>query len=225
MNFFTDAIAWILNPALHEGANSLNARIGEHLAYTFGAVGIGALIAIPLGILVGHTGRGAAIAVAFTGGLRALPSLGVLILIALGVGIGFQAPLATFVIMAIPPLLSGTYAGIRAVNPQTVDAARAMGMTHLQVIFWVEVPLALPLLVAGVRSSILQVVATATLAAYVSGGALGVYIFSALARRDYTQMLAASIIVIVLAFVLEGVFALLQRLARPRGFVALGYSD
>lgn len=187
-------------------------------------MGIGALIAIPLGILVGHTGRGAAVAVAFTGGLRALPSLGVLILIALGVGIGFQAPLATLVIMAIPPLLSGTYAGIQSVNPLIVDAARAMGMTHLQVIRQVEVPLALPLVMAGMRSAILQVVATATLAAYVSGGALGVYIFSALARRDYTQMLAASLIVIVLAFVLEGIFAFLQRLARPRGTALIRYS-
>lgn len=221
MNFLTDAIAWIFNPALHEGANSLTARIGEHLGYTFGAVLIGALIAIPLGILVGHTRRGAGIAVAFTGGLRALPSLGVLILIALSVGIGFQAPLATFVIMTIPPLLSGTYAGIHAVNPVTVDAARAMGMTPVQVIFQVEFPLALPLVMAGVRSAILQVVATATLAAYVSGGALGSYIFSALARRDYTQMLAASLIVIALAFALEGIFALLQRLARPHGTVLL----
>ena len=224
MNFLADAIAWILNPALHEGANSLTARIGEHLAYTFGAVFIGALIAIPLGILVGHTRRGSAIAVAFTGGLRALPSLGVLILIALGVGIGFQAPLVTLVIMAIPPLLSGTYAGIQSVNPLIVDAARAMGMTHLQVIRQVEVPLALPLVMAGMRSAILQVVATATLAAYVSGGALGVYIFSALARRDYTQMLAASLIVIVLAFVLEGIFAFLQRLAHPRGTALIRYS-
>lgn len=220
MNFLTDAIAWILNPALHEGTNSLTARIGEHLAYTFGAVIIGALIAIPLGILVGHTRRGAAVAVAFTGGLRALPSLGVLILIALSVGIGFQAPLVTFVIMAIPPLLSGTYAGIQAVSPITVDAARAMGMTSLQVIMQVELPLAFPLVVAGIRSAVLQVVATATLAAYVSGGALGVYIFSGLARRDYTQMLAASLIVIALAFVLEAVFALLQRLAQPKGLLS-----
>jgi osmoprotectant transport system permease protein len=224
MNFLMDALNWILDPALHQGPDSLGARIGEHLAYTFGAVIIGALIAIPLGIVVGHTKRGAALAVSFTGGLRALPSLGVLILIGLSVGIGFQAPLATFVIMAIPPLLSGTYAGIQAVNPLTVDAARAMGMTPLQVVFQVEVPLALPLIVAGMRSAILQVVATATLAAYVSGGALGVYIFSALARRDYPQMLAASLIVIVLAFVLEGIFAFLQRLARPRGTVVLGYS-
>lgn len=221
MNFLEEALRWIFNPAVHEGANSLAVRIGEHLSYTFGAVVLGAVIAIPLGILVGHTRRGTAVTVSLTGGLRALPSLGVLILIALSVGIGFQAPLATFVIMAIPPLLAGTYAGIQAVNPLTVDAARAMGMTPLQIIFQVEVPLALPLIVAGMRSAVLQVVATATLAAYVSGGALGVYIFSALARRDYPQMLAASLIVIGLAFALDGIFALLQRLARPRGTVVL----
>jgi len=221
VNFLEEALRWIFNPAVHEGANSLAVRIGEHLSYTFGAVVLGAVIAIPLGILVGHTRRGTAVTVSLTGGLRALPSLGVLILIALSVGIGFQAPLATFVIMAIPPLLAGTYAGIQAVNPLTVDAARAMGMTPLQIIFQVEVPLALPLIVAGMRSAVLQVVATATLAAYVSGGALGVYIFSALARRDYPQMLAASLIVIGLAFALDGIFALLQRLARPRGTVVL----
>ncbi|MEJ3403143.1 ABC transporter permease [Rathayibacter sp. YIM 133350] len=221
MNLFLDALQWIFTPSAHSGADDLWLRIGQHLAYTFGATLIAAVIAVPLGYLIGHTGRGRDLAVFISGGLRALPSLGVLILIAFGVGIGFRAPLATFVILAIPPLLAGAYSGVQAVDPKTVDAARAMGMTPWQVLTRVEVPLGLPLLIAGVRAAILQVVATATLAAYVNGGALGAYIFLGVATRDYTQMLGASIVVTVLALVLEGLFALIQRLVVPRG-VAVG---
>ncbi len=159
-------------------------------------------------------------AVAVSGGLRSLPSLGLLILIALGLGIGFRAPLITFVILAIPPVLAGTYAGIEAVDRKTVDAARAMGMTEWQIITKVELPLGLPLLIGGIRSGVLQVVATATLAAYVTGGALGSFIYLGYSTRNYTIMLGASILVTLLAIVLELLLALTQRLVVPRGVVA-----
>lgn len=220
MNLLLDGIAWILDPANQTGPSGWFARLGEQLAYTFGAVAIAALIAVPLGYLVGHTGRGRDIAVSLSGGFRALPSLGVLILLGLALGIGFKAPLLTFVILAIPPILAGAYAGFEAVDRRTIDAARAVGMTEWQVIRRVEVPLGLPLLIGGLRSAVLQVVATATLAAYVSGGALGAFIFAGVATRDYAQTLGASILVTLLALVLEGVFALIQKLVVPRGVVA-----
>ncbi|GAA2232909.1 ABC transporter permease [Herbiconiux moechotypicola] len=220
MNLILGGIAWILDPANQTGPNGWFARLAEQLGYTFGAVAIAAVIAIPLGYLVGHTGKGRDLAVSISGGLRALPSLGVLILFGFALGIGFKAPLLTLVVLAIPPLLAGAYSGFEAIDRRTVDAARAVGMTELQVVGKVEVPLGLPLLIGGVRSSILQVVATATLAGYIGGGALGTYIFQGAATRDYEQMLGASILVTALALVLEGIFALLQKLVVPRGVVA-----
>lgn len=220
MNLFGEALAWILDPANMTGPTGWVARLLEQLAYTFGAVAIAAVIAVPFGYLVGHTGRGRDVAVSLSGGFRALPSLGVIILLALGLGIGFRAPLLTFVIIAIPPILAGAYAGFEAVDRKTIDAARAMGMTEWQVVTRVEIPLGLPLLIGGIRSAVLQVVATATLAAYVSGGALGAFIFQAFATKNYPLALAASILVTALALVLEGIFALIQRLVVPRGVVA-----
>ncbi|ARJ04922.1 ABC transporter permease [Cnuibacter physcomitrellae] len=220
MSLFGDAIGWLLDPANWQGPQGIGARLIEQLAYTFGAVLIALVIALPLGILIGHTGKGRDVAVALSGGLRALPSLGLLILIALGLGIGFRAPLITFVILAIPPVLAGTYAGIEAVDRKTVDAARAMGMTEWQIITRVELPLGLPLLIGGIRSGVLQVVATATLAAYVTGGALGSFIYLGYSTRNYTIMLGASILVTLLAIVLELLLSLVQRLVVPRGVVA-----
>lgn len=217
MNLFFDAIAWIFNPELQSAPGQLGQRIGEHIAYTFGATAIAAVIAIPLGYFIGHTGKGRDLAVAFTGGMRALPSLGVLILFALWLSIGFKAPLLTFVLLALPPLLGGAYAGLQAIDRSVIDAAKAMGMTPWQVLLKVEMPLGLPLLIGGIRAAVLQVVATATLAAYVGGGALGGYIFLGLATKNYTEMLGASILITVLALTLEALFAIVQRFATPRG--------
>lgn len=220
MNLFFDAIAWIFTPSLQSAPGQLPQRIAEHLGYTFGAAALAALVAVPLGYYIGHTGKGRDIAVAFTGGMRALPSLGVLILFALWLSIGFKAPLLTFVLLAIPPLLGGAYAGIQAIDRNVIDSAKAVGMTHWQVLLKVEIPLGLPLLVGGLRAAVLQVVATATLAAYVSGGALGGYIFLGLATKNYTEMLGASIVITALALVLEGLFAIVQRFVIPRGVSA-----
>ncbi|CAN5318027.1 ABC transporter permease [soil metagenome] len=225
MDLFLQGLAWIFDPA-HSGiAGGIPQRTAEQLAYTFGAVAIGAVVAVPLGLLIGHTGRGRDVAVSLSGGLRALPSLGLLIIFALGIGIGFKAPLLTFVILAIPPILAGAYAGVEAVDKRTVDAARAMGMTEWQVLTKVELPLGLPLLIGGIRSGILQVVATATLAYFASGGALGVFINEGLKTRNYAELLGASIIVTALALALEGIFALLQRLFVPRGVAAGRVTD
>jgi osmoprotectant transport system permease protein len=177
---------------------------------------IAAAIAVPLGLWIGHTGRLRGLAVAVTGALRALPTLGLLTLMVLWRGIGLTPPTIALVVLAIPPLLAGAYAGLESVDRATVDAARAIGMTEWQVLGRVEIPLAMPLIVGGIRSAVLQVVATATIAAYIGLGGLGRYLIDGLAVRDYPQMLAGSLVVVVLALVLDGCFVLLQRVLSPQ---------
>lgn len=220
MNFFGEAIRWIFDPSHYGAYDGIDTRTLQHLLISVGVVVVAAVIAIPLGYLVGHTGRGRSLAVAASGGIRALPTLGLLIIIALGVGIGLEAPFIALVVLAIPSILAGAYSGFEAVDRRTVDAARAVGMTEWQIIGRVEVPLGLPLLIGGLRLAMLQVIATATLADYVGGGGLGLFLFRGLKTNDYPQMLAGSIIVIVLAILSEVVFSTLQRLVVPAGVVA-----
>ncbi|TXN32834.1 ABC transporter permease [Lacisediminihabitans profunda] len=220
MNFFVEAIAWILDPRHYGGENGIDTRIVEHLVISFGVVLVAALIAVPLGYAIGHTGRGRAAAIALSGGIRALPTLGLLILIALGVGIGLTAPFIALVVLAIPSILAGAYSGFEAVDRRTIDAARSVGMTEWQVVGRVEVPLGLPLLIGGLRAASLQVIATATLADYVGGGGLGHFLFLGLKTNDYPQVLAGSFVVILLAIVSEILFGVIQRLVIPAGVSA-----
>ncbi len=217
MNLFADAFAWLLDPANWDGPDGIGVLLLQHLLITFGVVAIACGIGIPLGMIVGHTGRGREVVVALSGGLRALPSLGVLTLVALWLGIGVAGPAVALVVLAVPSVLAGTYSAIESVDRRTVDAARGMGMTERQIILGVETPIGLPTLIGGVRSAVLQVVATATLAAYVGAGGLGGILFLGLKTGDYTLMLAASILVIALALVLDGLFAILQRIVVPAG--------
>ncbi|MEO7123215.1 MAG: ABC transporter permease subunit [Lacisediminihabitans sp.] len=220
MNYFAEAIAWIFNPRHYGAYDGIDTRTLQHLSISLGVVAVAAVIAIPLGYLVGHTGRGRSLAVAVSGGIRALPTLGLLIIIALGVGIGLEAPFVALVVLAIPSILAGAYSGFEAIDRRTVDAARAVGMTEWQIVGRVEVPLGLPLLIGGLRLAMLQVIATATLADYVGGGGLGLFLFRGLKTSDYPQVLAGSIIVIAMAIVSEIVFSILQRLVVPAGVVA-----
>lgn len=220
MNFFVEAVAWITDPSHLSGPDGIPVRVGEHLLYTLVSVALASLVAIPAGYLIGHTGRGRTLAVALTGGVRALPTVGLVFLLALLMGIGSTPPVIAFVVLAVPSVLAGAYSGFEAVDRATIDAARAMGMTERQIVARVEVPLGLPLLIGGIRSATLQVVATATVAAVVGAGGLGTYIFRGLRSNDYVQMLAGSILVILVAVVLEVVFAALQRLVVPAGVVA-----
>ena len=147
------------------------------------------VIAVPIGAWVGHTGRGGFLVVGSANALRALPTLGVLILLVTPFGLSILGPLVALIVLAIPPILAGTYAGLRNVDPAVVDAARGMGMRGREVLWRVELPNALPLIIGGVRSAVLQVVSTATIAAYVGLGGLGRYIFDGLAQRDFPQMI------------------------------------
>ena len=220
MNFFVEAFAWLADPIHWTGADGIPTRLGQHLWYSALSVVIASVIAVPVGYLIGHTGRGRSIAVSISGGARALPSFGVITLIALSVGIGLTAPIISFVILAIPSVLAGAYSGFEAVDRKTVDAARAVGMTEWQIMTKVEMPLGLPLLIGGIRSAVLQVVATATLATFVGAGGLGSYIITGLRANDYPKMLAGSILVIALAVVLEILFSIVQRLVVPAGVTA-----
>lgn len=211
------AFGWVFDPANYTGFDPIPERLWEHVWITLLAVAIAAVIAVPIGYLIGHTGRARGLAIALSGGVRALPTLGVLSLFGLLLGIGLQAPLLALVILAVPSVLAGAYAGIEAVDPVTIDAAKAQGMTGWQVLWKVEIPLGLPLLIGGVRSAVLQVVATATLAAYVGAGGLGGYFFLGLKTQDYAEMLGASVLVIALAIAFEIVFAALQRASVPKG--------
>lgn len=214
-------IDWLTDPAHWQGADGVPARVLEHLGYSALAVVIAAVIAIPLGFWVGHTGRGRGLAVATSGALRALPTLGLLTFLAIVLNLKLSQAIIpstiVLVVLAIPSLLAGAYAGVESVDPEVVDGARASGHSEAQVISSVELPLALPLLVGGLRSATLQVFATTTIAAYLGLGGLGRYLFDGLAVRDYSKMLAGAVLVTAIALIGDAVFALVQRLVTPRG--------
>ena len=215
MSLFGDAIGWILDGAHWGGPAGIDARLLQHLWVTFAAVGIAAVLAIPLGVLIGHTGRGRLVVVALAGAVRAVPTLGLLTLLGLAIGIGIEAPLLALVALGFPSLLAGAYAGVEAADAGAVDAARAVGMSEWQIVTRVEIPLGADVLLGGIRAATLQIVATATLAAYISDTGLGRYLFAGLKSRDYAQMLAGALLVAALALVLDLTLAALQRASRP----------
>src|ERR1700735_2501609 len=189
------------------GPVGLGVRTLEHLEYTAAAVAVSALVAVPLGLIVGHTGRGTLVVVSLVSALRALPTLGVLLLAVLLWGLGLVPPVLALRLRGIPPLLAGTYAGLAAVDRTVVDAARAMGMSELQVLFRVEVPNALPLIMGGLRTATLQVVATATVAAYASLGGLGRYLIDGIQVRQFHIAVVGALMVAALALILDAALA------------------
>lgn len=207
MNFLTQALSYLFTAAHWTGPAGLAARTGEHLEYTALAVAASALIAIPIGLVIGHTGRGAMVVVTAINGLRALPTLGVLLLAVLIWGLGLGPPIVALMLLGIPPLLAGTYAGVSNVDSKVVDAARSMGMTELRVLLRVEVPNALPLIIGGLRTATLQVVATATVAAYASLGGLGRYLIDGIKVRQFHIALVGALLVAALALILDAALA------------------
>jgi osmoprotectant transport system permease protein len=218
MNLLVDAFAWIFSPARLTGAVPLPTAIAQQLAFTFGSVLIAALIAIPIGWSIGHTGRGRETAVFISGAARALPALGVVALLLELIPVSYKtfAAVVAFVLLAIPSILAGAYSGFEAIDRAVIGAGRAIGMTQWQILVRIEIPLGLALLINGLRSATLQVVATVTIAAYFGLGGLGFYIMQGLANRDFTEILGASLVIIALALILDGLFVLLARLVVPR---------
>lgn len=219
MNVFLEAMAWLFSPERLEGNYALPTLLGQHLYFTAISVVIAAAIAVPIGWLIGHTGRGREVAVAVSGAARAIPSFGLMVLLVLLFGVVRtpEAAVVTFVLLAIPSLLAGAYTGIEAVDRRVIDAARAMGMTQWQVFWRVEVRLGLPLLVGGVRTALLQVIATVTIAAYVNLGGLGWPIIQGIPLRRFDQVLGGAILVALLALLVDLIFAIVQRAVVPEG--------
>ena len=216
MNLLLDALGWISDPQNWQGSSGIPVRLTQYLAITAVTVLCASLIAIPAGLLIGHTRKGAGLIGGVTGAARAIPTLGVLTLVGLVVGIGAVAPVIALVVLAIPSLLAGAYAGVQAINRELPQAAKAIGMSSSQVLLRVELPLALPIIIGGFRAAVLQVIATATLAAYVADLGLGRYLFAGLKSRDYAEMLGGSLLVALLALTAELLLAGVQHLAKRR---------
>jgi len=212
--YLTDSYNW-------SGPEGIWARILEHLWYTFAALGLSTAIGLPIGLRIGHTRRGAFLAINTGNAARALPSLGLLMLaVLLTDQIGFLPVLIALVALGIPPILASTYAGISGVDPATIDAARGMGMTGQEILTKVEIPIALPLIISGLRSATLQIVSTATIAALVSLGGLGRYVVDGLKLRDFPQMFTGALLVALLAIGLDAIFAAIARLTVSEGLKA-----
>jgi osmoprotectant transport system permease protein len=204
--YLFDSANWHLT-----GDSSIPERLAQHVGYTLAALAISALIALPVGLLIGHTDKGAFIAIGLGNLGRSLPTFGLVLLLVTFLGVYIWSVLAALVVLAIPPILAQTYAGIRSVDRAAVDAAVGMGMRPMQVLFKAEVPMALPLIIGGLRSALLQVTATATIAAYASFGGLGRLLIDGLNRNQYDQILAGAIMVALLAIALDYVSSGIER--------------
>jgi len=211
-----ETLDWLTASEQWSGPNGIPARLLEHIWYSALGVFFAALIALPVGLLIGHTGRGSLLAASLSNFWRALPTLGLVILVFRIEPLSIWPVIVALVVIAIPPILLNTDVGIRSIDPGIRDAARGMGMTGWQALWRVEVPLAMPLILAGFRSAAGQVVATATIAAFVGLGGLGRYIIDGYAVRDIGEISGGAVVVAVLALLVEGGFALLQRSLGPK---------
>ena len=212
MTDIRDLIAYLRVGSHWTGADGLLQRLLQHLGYSGAALAIAAVIGLPIGVWLGHRKRGGALAVNISNVGRAVPTLSVLVLlfVLLGDHRTGETVLA-LALFALAPLVTNAYIGVRDVDPDVVEAARGMGLSDLQVLRKVELPLAVGLVMAGIRIAVVQVIATATIAAYIGAGGLGRPILDGLPQRDFGQVLAGAFLVVVLALVLEGLLGLLQR--------------
>ncbi|MFE2882791.1 ABC transporter permease [Streptomyces graminifolii] len=208
---FKNLAKWLTSGSQWAGSDGIAHRLAEHLQYSLLATLIAAAIGLPLGLLIGHTGKGAFLAINLASFGRALPTVGLVVLVFLASGLSMWPVYIALVALAVPSIVTNTYAGMTAVDPDVKDAARGQGMRGHQVLFQVELPLALPLIMTGLRLALIQVVATATIAAYVSFGGLGRYVFDGLAQRDLVQVLGGAVLVAVVAIVLDLGLSGLQR--------------
>jgi osmoprotectant transport system permease protein len=219
-----EVIAWLGQPAHWTGPDGMLPRMGEHLALSAFCIVLATLIALPLGLYIGHTGRGATLAIGVSNIGRALPTLAILGIV-LTLTASLVPPYGFFLIptvvaltaLAIPPIVTNTYAGVREVDPEAIEAGRGMGMREMQLLGQVEIPLAVPAILAGLRISAVQVVATATLAAVLGAGGLGRLIIDGIAQHDDAQLFMGALLVALLSIATELAFALLQRLTVSPG--------
>jgi osmoprotectant transport system permease protein len=217
MSDLWDGVQWLFDSAHWWGRNGLARRTWEHLWYSGVATALAVLIGVPVGLAIGHTGRGRFTAAATAGVLRAVPTIGVVILLFRWQPRTVWPVLVALVVLAIPPVMLNTAAGIDSVDPAARDAARGMGLTGWQVLWRVEVPCALPMILAGMRSAANQVIATATVAGVYGLGGLGRYIFSGYGTQRLDMVYGATLAVIGLVLLVELAFAGVQRLVVSPG--------
>ena len=208
MDLVREVIAWFGDPENWQGPGGVPARMLEHVGLTAASVGLACLVAIPLGLWLGHTGRGGTLAINVSNIGRAVPTFAVLVILALGpLGLTIWSTVVALVLFAIPPILTNVYVGMREVDPDVRSAALGMGMTGPQVLRRVELPLATPLLMVGVRLSTIQVVATASIAALVAGPGLGRIITAGFGLQDEAQIIAGGLLIAGLALLVDVLFA------------------
>lgn len=217
MDVLASVVRWFTSPAHWSGTDGIPTRLLEHIQLSAESVAIGALIALPIGIALGHYGKLGNLAINVSNVGRALPSFGILVIAFQIFGLGDLPIILSLTALAIPPMVTNSYVGLREVDPDVKDAARGMGYRELAQLVRVELPLAVPLVMAGIRTSAVQVVATAALAALIAGGGLGRYIIDGLAQFDYTKVFAGAILVALLAVATEITLAGVERLLTPRG--------
>jgi len=217
VNFANQVLQWFLDGTHWQGDGGIPHRTFEHLTMSGASVLVAALIALPIGIAIGHFGRGGILAINISNIGRAVPSFAVLVIAVELVGIGALPAFIALVALAIPPMVTNSYIGMREVDADVREAARGMGMRQRAVLWRVELPIALPLIMAGIRTSAVNVVATATLAALVAWGGLGRFIVDGFGLQDYPMMFAGAIMVAILSLIVEFSLAGAQRLATPAG--------
>jgi osmoprotectant transport system permease protein len=225
MHFLADVARWFVEPGHWQGVEGIPNRTFEHLQLSLLAIVCAAVLALPAGALLGHVRRGGVLAVSIVNIGRAIPSFAIVaialpITIQLGLGFGFWPTWLAVFFLAMPPMFTNTYTAVRDADPEAVSAARGMGLREREVLLGVEIPLGTPLILAAVRVSSVQVVATATLGALVGWGGLGRFIIDGLAVRDFVQVFAGALLVAGLAVATELFFAALERFVVPKGLRA-----
>lgn len=223
MNGLLEGLQWLVDPANWSGIDGIPTRVWEHVQLSVIALAIATLIAVPVGLWIGHTRRGRFWTVQFANVGRSIPSLAVLSIMFLiavkefpTLAFGFLPTIVALTLLGIPVILINTYVGIQQVDPDSVEAARGMGMSGRQVLWTLEVPLAMPLIMTGLRLAAVQIVATAGLAALIAGGGLGRYIVDGFALRENDRIVAGAILVAVLSLITDAVFTLLAKFTSPK---------
>ena len=225
MRFLGEVVAWFGDGANWRGDDGVPHRLREHVLMSLASMAAAAALALPVGLAMGHTGRGGALAINVSNLGRAVPSFAILVLAAQVFGIGATPAFVALVALAVPPMVTNAYTAIRQVDEDVREAARGMGLTGRQVLGRVEIPMGLPLVMAGIRTSAVQVVATATLAALVGWGGLGRYIVDGIATRSFDQVFAGAVLVAGLSLATEVALARLQRAVVPDALSARASPD
>jgi osmoprotectant transport system permease protein len=217
METIVNVIHWFADPVHWSGSDGIPTRFVEHIELSAESVLLGAVIALPIGIVLGHFGRFGGLAMNVSNVGRAIPSIALLVLAFQVFGLGNVPIIIALTALAIPPMVTNSYVAMREVDPDIKEAARGMGYREPAQIIRVELPLAVPLVMAGIRTSAVQVVATATLAALIAGGGFGRYIIDGFGQQDYTKLVAGGVLVALLALGTEALLSGLERLVMPRG--------